>query len=305
MRLECSTGGPRGTASHMSATLSVGCLKQPAGRRPGDRLLLTSARRRLPRAVTTSHAQASCRTKSHGHQTDALRIDPATSIVRPTRRSAAHGSSDSPLFLPLRFGFSVRSCKAANLAEARVLSPSYELSLTESCLPCGSSPRHPEVTPPVQQKASDAPGRGLADLRAEGLTCQVIAPALIRHAPHQRPGGPRHPDPTARLSGRRRLPHERPPHAATVGWLRWLSRGCPYGSLRGLPPGSRASHVGGQYASVSTPQAMRPPAPPIGWVLWSSRFSWTTMADPSSSISRSGSTRVVKSSACTVPSAAA
>ena len=32
-----------------------------------------------------------------------------------------------------------------------------------------------------------------------------------------------------------------------------------------------------------TPQAMRAPAPPIGWVLWSSAAAWITRAEPSAS----------------------
>ena len=34
---------------------------------------------------------------------------------------------------------------------------------------------------------------------------------------------------------------------------------------------------------MTMPQAMRPPAPPIGWVRWSSGFSWMITAEPSSS----------------------
>ena len=85
-------------------------------------------------------------------------------------------------------------------------------------------------------------------LQAEGLLCHVSAPALIFHARHQPLGGTLHPVPAARLSVTLRLPHERPPHAGKVGRLRWLSRQRPHGSLCSLPPVSRVSHVGGQYA---------------------------------------------------------
>ena len=50
------------------------------------------------------------------------------------------------------------------------------------------------------------------------------------------------------------------------------------------------------------PQPMRPPAPPMGWLMWSSGFSWMMAAEPSSSRSAGmpppvTETRVVKNSA--------
>ena len=34
---------------------------------------------------------------------------------------------------------------------------------------------------------------------------------------------------------------------ALLGWIRWYNRHRPHGSLQGLPPTSRVSHVRGQY----------------------------------------------------------
>ncbi|MEX2032922.1 MAG: integrase core domain-containing protein, partial [Dehalococcoidia bacterium] len=44
-----------------------------------------------------------------------------------------------------------------------------------------------------------------------------------------------------------RLPVERPRARALAGWLRWYNRRRPHGSLRGLPPISRVSHLCGHY----------------------------------------------------------
>ena len=35
---------------------------------------------------------------------------------------------------------------------------------------------------------------------------------------------------------------------ALIGWLRWYNRRRPHGSLGGLPPVSRVSHLCGQYS---------------------------------------------------------
>jgi hypothetical protein len=63
--------------------------------------------------------------------------------------------------------------------------------------------------------------------------------------------------------------------------------------------------------AAMTPQTTRSPAPPIGWVVWSSALAWITIAEPSASHSHSPGpssairARVVNSSAETEPSAAA
>src|SRR6056297_496967 len=46
-------------------------------------------------------------------------------------------------------------------------------------------------------------------------------------------------------------------------------------------PSARVPATG--HSALMTPQAMRGPAPPIGWVIWSSRLTWMTKAAPSSS----------------------
>ena len=75
---------------------------------------------------------------------------------------------------------------------------------TESCLPRGSSARHPEVGPYVHHEDPDVPGRGLVDLRAAPRTTgSPPRPAVVRRLlplGRRRPAAPRRRVSPARLA---------------------------------------------------------------------------------------------------------
>ena len=117
----------------------------------------------------------------------------------------------------------------------------------------------------------------------------------------------------------RRLFYDRPvspTHCPAREFGSWRNLRVGY-RQRGAKPGSKAlagcqAEPSGNrcgYIFAMMPQAMRPPEPPMGWVMWSSGFSWMMTAEPSSSSSAGMSpaateTRVVKNSARAEPSAA-